>query len=180
MHYQTWISVPTSSSTTTSQDPIQSMLATKNRIIHRCFNQLIQIFIQSSTKLPQSILFDKLRQSIAKITTYCEIRSIASFKYTKYTPSSTSNVMRSIDFNKSYERFAIASRKAILSIQKWCFANQSGNLPQNCKKWRKSYQSTIFAQSSFQLVLQVYFSRQMNPGSKRSRTSIILDGQIDS
>ena len=117
---------PTSSST---NDRIQSMLVAKKIIINRCFNELSHAYNQlhnhqqqqqqrvDRTKLSsQSVLLGKLRHSIAKITAYTGIRSITSFNYNKGSHSSTSYAVRSVEFNKSYERFAIVGPNNFIKI----------------------------------------------------------------
>ena len=118
---------PTTSTMTTSQDRIQSMLATKKRIIHRYFDELSQTYIQLHNRdidqfelhnhqqqrvdrtksSSQSLVLDKLRNSVSKITTYSEIRSIASVNYNNDSYS-MSSIVSSVDFDKSYEHFAMA------------------------------------------------------------------------
>ena len=55
----------------------------------------------------QSIVLDQIRDTVSKITTYSEIRSIASVNYNS-DMYSMSSIVSSVDFDKSFEHFAMA------------------------------------------------------------------------
>jgi E3 ubiquitin-protein ligase RFWD2 len=107
------------SSSKSSPVKIQSILACKKRIIHRYFDELSHKYVQSHntdlkdfnlkdrTKGSQSIVLDQIRDTVSKITTYSEFKCIASVNYNNDLYS-MSSIVSSVDFDKSYEHFAMA------------------------------------------------------------------------
>ena len=102
--------------TTTVDVKVQTLLASKKRVIHRYFDELSQTYMQSHNRdfkdfnvknSSGPVVLDKMRSTMSKITNYSEFRCIASVNYNSdmYTMSS---IVSSVDFDKSYEHFAMA------------------------------------------------------------------------
>ncbi|CAF0951716.1 unnamed protein product [Brachionus calyciflorus] len=94
---------------------IQTILNNKKRIINRYFDELSQTYVQShnkdltdfNLKGTQPVVLDHIRSTVNKITNYTELRSIASVNYNSDLHS-VSSIVSSVDFDKSYEHFAMA------------------------------------------------------------------------
>jgi len=103
---------------------IQSLISNKKRIIHRYFDELSSVYIQYHNKeieeansrdcttkgTPSSSksknVLDKIRETVSKITDHTQIRSIASVNYSNDI-NSLSSIVSSMDFDRSYEHFAV-------------------------------------------------------------------------
>jgi len=95
---------------------MQSLLLKRKRILHRYFDELNQSYIQAHNKdwkdlnikdTSQSVVLDQLRTTVSKMTTYSEIRCLASVNYNSDLYS-MSSIVSSVDFDKTYEHFAMA------------------------------------------------------------------------
>lgn len=101
-------------------EKFNSVLASKKRIVHKYFEELSQSYIQSynrdfkelniidtTKRSASSKVLDQVRETVAKITNCNELRCIASVN-NNGDLYSLSSIVSSVDFDKSYERFAIA------------------------------------------------------------------------
>lgn len=115
---ETTISTTSATTTALPQSPtnqIQTLLNNKKRIINRYFDELSQTYVQShnkdlkdfNLKGTQVGVLDHIRSTVNKITNYTELRSIASVNYNSDLHS-VSSIVSSVDFDKSYEHFAMA------------------------------------------------------------------------
>jgi E3 ubiquitin-protein ligase RFWD2 len=112
-----------------SDQKMQSILNTKKRVVHRYFDELSQTYVQAhnreykdfnlkGTSNPSAIAvsgsnqhnnsaLDQIRQTVSKITHYNEFKNIASVNYNS-DMYATSSIVSSVDFDRSYEHFAMA------------------------------------------------------------------------
>jgi E3 ubiquitin-protein ligase RFWD2 len=95
---------------------LQLILANKKIIVHRHFDELTQIYVHSHDKdlkdfnvkisSTESVV-DKMRKTVNTLTKFRDIQCVASVNYNSDF-TSTSNIVSSVDFNKTYEHFAVA------------------------------------------------------------------------
>jgi E3 ubiquitin-protein ligase RFWD2 len=109
------------SSFTTSSSPTTIISNKKRTKVHCHFDELSQSYIQSYNRdltlkefnikdctKNSSIILDKIRETVNKITNCNEMKCIASVNYNTSDTYSLSNIVSAVDFDCSYEHFALA------------------------------------------------------------------------
>ncbi len=96
---------------------MKTILNTKKRVIHRYFDELSQTYMQAhnrdldfnvkSAGQPAQSVLNQVRSTMSKITNYSEFRSVASVNYNS-DMYGMSSIVSSVDFDQSYEHFAMA------------------------------------------------------------------------
>jgi WD40 repeat protein len=157
---------------------MRNILNTKKRMIHRYFDELSHTYMQGHNQdtdftlkdSSQQVVLDRVRSTMSKITAYTEFRSVASVNYNS-DMHGMSSIVSSVDFDLSYEHFAMAGVTKRIKI--FDFANiverpqgvhyplyeMSHNAKLSCVNWNRYFRQQL-ACSDYEGVVSLWDAEQ--------------------
>lgn len=146
----------------------QSELSAKKRIIHRYFEELSETYTSFHNKdfseingrdmedrtRTHGVVLERIRETISKITSYTQLKCIASVNYSNDLYS-LSSIVSSLDFDRSYEHFAVVGVTKKIKIYDfdtileriseihYPLYEMSHNAKLSCVSWNKYFKSHL-------------------------------------